>query len=70
MSDMLRELGDDYWKECIRLLLIGLNFQEIEQIMGRITPENCLKIGTANREGVKRVIEERDALKRNVNTNA
>lgn len=47
---------EEFYLECIRNLLIGLDIQEIDRFMERLNPENCLKLGKAYSTAVKEKI--------------
>jgi hypothetical protein len=37
---------EKFYIECITSLLIGLEIEQIEKFMERLTPKNCFKLGT------------------------
>jgi hypothetical protein len=43
----------DTLKHCIFSLLTGLEIQNIDSFMERLTPANCLKLGRAYRQAVR-----------------
>ena len=45
-----------FYLHCIRNLLEGLDIQEIDRFMVRLTPENCSKLGKAYSTAVKEKI--------------
>lgn len=45
-----------FYLHCIRNLLEGLDIQEIDRFMERLTPENCSKLGKAYSTAVKEKI--------------
>lgn len=45
IDEIMRE--EKFYLDCIRNLLQGLKINEIDYFMSRLTPENCLKLGTA-----------------------
>jgi hypothetical protein len=47
---------EKFYLECITNLLIGLEIQQIEKFMERLTPENCLKLGTTYSNKVKEML--------------
>jgi hypothetical protein len=44
---------EKFYIECITNILIGLEIQQIEKFMERLTPQNCLKLGTAYSNAVR-----------------
>ena len=44
---------ESFFTECIRSLLIGLEIQQIDLFMSKLTPENCFKLGRAYNLAVK-----------------
>ena len=56
------ELDNDTLKKCIFNLLTGLEIQDIDSFMKRLTPDNCLKLGQFYMQGVKEKIKEKDIV--------
>jgi hypothetical protein len=52
IDEIMRE--EKFYLDCIRNLLHGLKINEIDYFMSRLTPENCLKLGTAYGDAAKR----------------
>jgi hypothetical protein len=45
--------NESFYTECIRSLLIGLEIQQIDLFMSKLTPENCYKLGMTYNLAVK-----------------
>jgi len=43
----------EYYKECVRCLLVGLEVQKIDVFMQKLSPVNCEKLGKACTKAVK-----------------
>lgn len=43
----------EYYKECVRCLLVGLEVQKIDVFMQKLSPANCEKLGKAFTKAVK-----------------
>lgn len=46
---------DKFYRDCIEALLIGLEINNKEAFMRKLSPTNCLKLGRAYMDGVKRL---------------
>ena len=46
---------DKFYRDCIEALLIGLEINNKEAFMLKLNPTNCLKLGRAYMDGVKRL---------------
>jgi hypothetical protein len=47
--------AEKFYRDCIEALLIGLEVQNREAFMMKCNPTNCLKLGRAYMDGVRRL---------------
>jgi hypothetical protein len=52
-SQLRKSQEEDFYLECIRNLLVGLQIQQIDLFMSKLTPENCYKLGMTYNLAVK-----------------
>ena len=57
------ELDNDTLKHCIFSLLTGLEIQNIDLFMERLSPVNCIKLGRAHAQAVRGKIVGRETRK-------
>ncbi len=63
VSEAIDGLKSEFYLKCIRSLLQGLECENIEEFMERLSPDRCLGLGKAYTISVKRLMPKKGKKK-------